>query len=59
MVEEAQDPTAKKSQTPDDQNKTTTERVEKQTVEVGEDGPEKVTKQDSFVTGTVSPAKEG
>lgn len=58
MVEKADDPTAKKSQSPDSQNKTTVERVEKQEIEVGEDGPETVTKGD-FTKATVAPDKEG
>lgn len=58
MVEKAENPTKAKSQKPDEQNKTTMERVEKQEVEVGEDGAETVTTGD-FTKATASPDKEG
>ena len=56
MTEKAQNPTTKKSQDPDDQDKDTVERVEKQDVtkeETGEKGA------GDFITGTASPDKEG
>jgi hypothetical protein len=56
MTEKAQNPTTKKSQDPDEQDKDTVERVEKQDVtkeETGEKGA------GDFITGTASPDKEG
>jgi hypothetical protein len=44
MAEKAKNPIKRKSQTPDNQNKTTTERVEKQTIKKGD-----------FTKSTISP----
>ena len=53
MTEKAENPVKKASQEPDNQNKTTEERVEKQSVEVTEK------QSGDFVKGTVQPDKEG
>jgi len=59
MTEKAENPVETKSQKPDAQDKTTVERFNKQSVEVGEDGEETVTKAGDFVKGTIKPNKEG
>ena len=53
MTEKSENPIKKASQEPDTQNKTTEERVEKQTVETTEKSS------GDFVKGTVTPDKEG
>jgi hypothetical protein len=56
VAEKAQDPTKRKSQDPDNQNKDTEERVDKQDVTketTGEAGA------GDFITGTATPDKEG
>lgn len=60
MTEKAQDPTKKASQEPDEQDKTTEERVAKQDV-TEEVSQETVTTKETgdFVTGTATPDKEG
>lgn len=56
MAEKAENPTKRKSQEPDTQEKTTVERVEKQDVTketTGETGA------GDYITGTATPDKEG
>lgn len=56
MAERAENPVKRKSQDPDNQNKDTKERVDKQDVTketTGESGA------GDFITGTASPDKEG
>jgi len=56
VVEKAANPTKKKSQEPDEQDKDTVERVQKQDVTKEETGQAGA---GDYITGTATPDKEG